>query len=93
MNATLDAMIARLTEDGAAFGRGSAYADLHAICCALDAARLRALDERNRLREMLAYVTDELRDACIGGPGYQSLLRSAESARALLARLGEEKGR
>lgn len=52
-DSTLEKMIARLTEDGALFGKGSAYADLQAICHELDARRLRALDERNKARAAL----------------------------------------
>ena len=43
----LDKMLQRLQAEGAEFGKGSAYEDLHAICSAVDAERLSALQERN----------------------------------------------
>ena len=100
MNRTLDRMIARLAEGGSLFGRGSAYADMHAICCELDARRLTALDERNaanervaRLEEVLRYVLDELNDVDLVGAWYLSLSKAADCARAVLDAKPAEPGR
>lgn len=51
MNPTISKMIARLQAEAAGYGKGSAYADLLAICSGCDAQRLQALDERNTARE------------------------------------------
>lgn len=59
-DALFRAMRERLQESVDTYGHGSAYADLKAICSALDMRLTDALQERNDALEKLAKVRQEL---------------------------------
>jgi FtsZ-binding cell division protein ZapB len=80
---TLRAELARLKEENEKLSRANASGIAGEIRLTNELSSLRA--SRERMREHLRYVIDEVRDACIGGPSYQSLLRAVDSAEAVLA--------